>query len=84
MNSSVLAGHDQTHVGLRRATRAAPRVNCVIDDQRVDVAQLAQKRQRLPADLGVVGHDHHLVGTAHHLPFRLDQQQVAVEQPLAP
>src|SRR5205085_331050 len=41
-----------------------------------------QKRQRRPADLGVIGDDDHLVGTAHDLPLRLDQEEVAVEQPL--
>jgi hypothetical protein len=42
-----------------------------VHDERIDGGKLTEKRQRLPADLGMVGDHHDLVGAAHHLPFRL-------------
>jgi hypothetical protein len=54
----------------------------VVHDQRVHGRQLAQERQRLPPDLRVVGHDDDFIAAPHHLPLGLDQQRVAVEQPL--
>src|SRR5579885_1474461 len=69
----AFAGHDQPDARLLHQPPLLVR-DAAVHDQGVNRRQLAQIRLRLPGDLCVVGHHHHLVGAAEHLPRGLAQE----------
>ncbi len=54
-----------------------------VDHEVGDRVEPAEEGEREPAELGVVGHDHHLLPARHHRPLGLDQEQVRVVDPFA-
>ena len=50
----------------------------VVGHQSLDIAQAAKSGEGQPAELGMVGHQDHLLTASHHLTFGLDQKQIRV------